>query len=359
MKKFMIPIVAVCVVAAVGISVVTLSSSKTKNDSHNISDYQSTSKNHNNSLLIGSKKTNQQIDADTVLDRQISGTEELLYNYTFVNGSESLDTIYVFDDNPDTLSEGNNYLEMYENNYIKKFSYLYLNGKKSSDIQVRKYTCDDKTDQPWYCDQYFYVKSQEHKNKLQAYHSYEISTVGTTYEDEYFYYTYDDGGRLAETMDDIGDVNYFYYDKQGILERRTFGVTESNYDEKTYSYEMEGKKIVKVYVRDAENGNTLNRYEYEYDSNNRISKETNYSYYNNEEKHISDTTSYSYDDNGNISKIIEKQYYSISESYRTTSKLYFYNNNNNISKIVTENEKSKAYTVFIYSDKPTEYTNEN
>lgn len=304
-------------------------------------------------------KTNKQIKADSVLDRQISGTQYLLFNYSFTNSNECIDKVYIFDVDPDTLSEIGNYPEVYENNYLKKYSYLYLNGKEDSDIQVQKYTRDDIDDQPLYCDQYYYIKSSEHKDKLQVYHSYEIGTSGMVFDNDYFYYTYDDNGRLIETMDDVGYENYFYYDEQGVLERRTFDFIESDYDEKTYSYEIEDGNIVKVYVHNAENGNTLSRYEYEYDSDNRIIKEVVYSYYQNEEKRISNTTSYSYNENGNISMMVYEKYDSDTDSYKSTSKSYFYNDNNNISRIVTYNGKSVEYTVFVYTDTPTEYLNEN
>lgn len=302
-------------------------------------------------------KTNQQIKADSVLDRQISGTQYFLFNYSFTNGNECVDTVYVFNTDPDTLVE--NDAEAYDNNFLKKYSYLYLNGEKDSDIQVQKYTRDDIEDAPWYRDQYYYIKSSEHKDKLQAYHSYEIGTSGTVYDNEYFYYSYDDNGLLTDIMDELGDKNYFYYDEKGILKSRTFDAAESNYNEKLYSYESKDGNVVKVYVHNAENGNTISRYEYEYDSSNRIIKEVAYSYYQNEEKRINNTTSYSYNENGNISKIIEEKYDSDTDSYKTTSKEYSYNDNNDINKIVADNGKSVEYTVFVYSKNPNSYIEEN
>lgn len=305
-----------------------------------------------------SKKSNQQIKADTLLERQISGAQYWLYNYSFTNGNECIDKVYIFNFNPDTLSlsEDGGYNEAYENNYLKKYSYLYLDGKKDSIIQVQKYTRDDIADQPWYCDQYYYIKSSEYKDKIVKYQSYEIGIDGTIFDNEYFHYTYDDNGRLTETMDDVGYKNYFYYDEQGVLTGRTFDVTESNYDEKSYSYEMDNENIVKVYVHNPKTGNTLSRYEYEYDSANHIIKETVYNYYKNEEKRVSSTTVYSYDNNSNISKITEEKYDSDTDSYKKTSKEYFYNDNNNISKIVTDNGKSIEYTVLVYTDQPESYT---
>lgn len=355
MKKVIISIAVVCAVLAIGASVISSGSGNKENVSYVVSDENIETKpdNQSHTMFDSNKKSNQQIIADTVLDRQIAGTQYWLYNNSFTNGNDCIDKVYVFNTDPDTLSED------YENNYLKKYSYLYLNGKKDLDIQVQKYIRDDIDDKPWYCDQYFYIKSQEHKDKMQAYHSYEIGTSGKVYDNEYFCYTYDDNGRLTEIMDDVSDENYFYYDEQGVLERRTFYSTESNYDEKTYSYESEAGNIVKVYVYNAENGNTLNRHEYEYDSKNHITKETNYSYYKNEEKRIFSTISYSYDDNGNIIKIVREQYDSDIEDYTTTSEQYFYNDNNNISKIVTDNGKSIEYTVLVYTDHPETYTIEN
>ena len=296
-------------------SVISSGIGNNENDSYVTNDYQYTSENIENesetydyAVFESRKESNQQINANIVLDRQISGTQYFLFNYSFTNGNECIDKVYTFNVDPDTLPENDNYIETYENNYLKKYSYLYLNGEKDSDIQVQKYIRDDIADQPWYCDQYYYIKSSEHKDKIQAYHSYEIGKNGTVFDNEYFYYTYDDNGRLTETMDDVGYENYFYYDEQGVLAGRTFDVVESDYDEKSYSYESEDGNIVKVYVHNAENGNIISRYEYEYDSSNRIIKEMNYSYYKNEEKRLNSTTAYNYDENGNISKIIDEQY---------------------------------------------------
>lgn len=305
------------------------------------------------SFPIQSKSANQQIIADTVLDRQLPGTQYWLYNYSFTNSNECLDKIYIFNVDPDVLDDD------YENNYLKKYSYLYLHGKKDSHIQVQKYTRDDIVDEPWYCNQYYYIKSEEHKDKIHAYHSYEIGTAGTIFNNEYFCYTYDDSGRLTETLDDVSDTYYCYYDEQGILKGRTFSSTESDYDEKSYSYERENGNIVKVYIYNTENGNTIGRYEYEYDSDNHIIKENVYSYYENEEKRLRSSTFYSYDDNGNVSKIVKEEYDSDTDSYKTTSKSYFYNDNNNLSKIIEGKGKSIEYTVLVYSDKPNSYVEEN
>lgn len=311
------------------------------------------------SLSLVKGKPNQQSTAEIVLDREIPGTQYPLFDFSFTNGNECVDKLYVFNVDPDTIVENNSDTEVYENNYINKYTYSYLNGKRDSDIQVQRYSRDDITDEPWYCDQYFYIKCSNYKDKLQAYHSYEIGTNGSVFEGDYFYYSYNENGLLTNTMDDTGYENYFYYDEQGVLECRTFDVVESDYDEKTYSYVSEDGNIVTVYVYNPETGNTINRYEYEYNSDNCIINESVYSYVKNEEKRMKRTTSYSYDDNGNISKIIEDIYDNDTDSYITTSKSYFYNDNNNISRIVTDDGKSVKYTVFVYTDNPAEYINEN
>ena len=87
--------------------------------------------------------------------------------------------------------------------------------------------------------------------------------------------------------------------------------------------------------------------------------ESIYSYVENEEKRMKMSTIYSYDDNGNISKIVKDIYDNDTDSYITTSNSYLYNDNNNISRIVTDDGKSVKYTVFVYSDNPAEYVNEN
>lgn len=328
-------------------------------NSANNTQYANSNSNTNNDTetLLTSKNINQQIKSKIVLDREIAGTQYSLYNYSFTNGSECLDKIYIFETDPDSFT-GEDDTQIYENNFIKKYSYLYLDGKKDSTIQVQKYSRDDIDEDPWYCDQYFYVRNLDDKNKLQAYHSYDIGKDGTIFDNEYFGYTYDDSGKLIETMDDIGDKNYFYYDEQGILTGRTFDATYT-YEEKTYSYESIDGNIVTVFSKDPESGNTIGRYEYEYDLNNRIINENYYSYSDNVEKRLSSSVAYSYDDAGNLSKLIDKQYDSDTEEYEITTESYFYKDNNNLSKIITENEKSIEYTIFIYTNDPAEYFNEN
>lgn len=309
-------------------------------------------------ILSPIKSINHQIKSEIILDKQISGSQYSLYNYSFTNGSDCIDKIYVFNVDPDTLSEEENKAKIYENNYINKYSYLYLNGKTDSSIQVQKYSRDYINEEPWYCDQYFYIRNLDDKEKLQAYHSYDIGTNGTVFDNEYFYFTYDGSGALIETTDYLGDKNYFYYDEQGVLVGRTFDVTYT-YDEKTYSYEKANGNIVKVFSKDPESGYTIGRWEYKYDLNDRIINENYYSYSNNVEKRLSSSVSYSYDDVGNISKIIDKQYDSDIEEYKTTTKSYFYEDNNNLSEIITDDGKSIEYTIFIYTNDPEEYFNEN
>lgn len=314
------------------------------------------------SFSLSKTKINQQIKADIVLDREISGTQRLLYNYSFTNGNKYIDTIYDFNVDPDTLiTDETLTYETYENNYVKKYSYLYLNGKSDSDIQVQRRIYNDLDDEIWYDYQCFYIRSSEYNDKLQAYHSYDIGTSGTVFEDEYFCYSYDDNGLLTDTTDDTGYKNYFYYDDQDILVSRTFDVTESDYYQKNYSYEKDSDKgnIITVYVYNSETGNTLNRYEYSYNSNNCITEEVVYTYVNNEEKRVKRHLSYTYDDSGNILSTLEEVYNSDTEEYDTTSMYYYYNDNNNIDKIITDNGKSVKYTVFVYTDNPAEYINEN
>lgn len=353
MKKYFK--VFVLIVAVVGLFT-GCSLSNSGYESQSVSDDNSTK--NSVETLLPSNNINQQIKSETVLDREIAGTQYSLYNYSFTNGSDCIDKIYVFNVDPNTLLEKGNNDEIYENNYINKYSYLYLDGKKDSTIQVQKYSRDNIDEDPWYCDKYFYVRNLDNKDQLQAYHSYEIGTSGTVYDNEYFYYTYDDSGKLVETMDDIGKKNYFYYDEKGVLSGRTFDVTYT-YTEKSYSYESIDDNIAKVFSIDPESGNTIGRYEYEYDFNNRIVNENYYSYSNNEEKRLSSSISYCYDDVGNISKITDKQYDSDTEEYETTTKSYFYDDNNNLSKIITDCGKSIEYTIFIYTNDPEEYFNEN
>lgn len=306
------------------------------------------------------KKVNQQIKADTLLDRQIPNNPTI-YNYSFVNGDVYLDAVYIFNTDPDVLlsSQSVGYLELWENNYLKKYSYLYLNGEKDMGIQVQLYTRDEIDDQPWFSDQYYYTKSSEHQDKLQTYHSYGIGISGTVFDGEFYDYKYDENNKLIERIDDRGYSIYFYYDQYGILDRRTFEVG-ATYDEKYYSYEVEDGNIIRIFSYNAQNNNITNRYEYEYDSSNRIIKESIYNYYENYygythenvEKSLIGTTSYVYDADGNISNVILEQYDSENDEFDTTYKYYYYNENNNLVQMVVNRGNSTTYYILEYTDNP-------
>lgn len=296
------------------------------------------------------KRVNHQIYTKNVLERKIPSNVDSFFNYSFTNGNDCIDKIYIFKSDPNEFINDDSYLEKFENNYIRKYEYLYLNGNKDSNIQVKKYSRDVVDDSPWYCDQYYYIKNLENKDKISAYHSYEIGTNGTVYDNEYFYFAYDDNGKLTYTSDDVGYENYFSYDEYGVLSGRTF-----DYKEEHYSYEREGENIVKVYVHDAQNGDTIDRYDYEYDFDNRIVSEKNYTYKNNEESRLYESSSYSYNENGNISIISTEAYDSDTESYKVTRKSYYYDDNNNISQIITEKNEKAEYMLFVYSENPNEY----
>ncbi len=313
-----------------------------------------------NSLILPSQINNRQIKADTILERQSFIHNNLLYMYTLTNGDKCIDRIYTFNYDPDdlTINKDVNLEEIYEDSFLLKYTYLYLDGKKSSDFQVQKSTRDKIDDLPWYCDQFFYIKNADDKNCVQAYHSNEIGTNGTVFDNEYYYYSYDDTGKLVSITDDCNDTYYLFYDEQGNLQEKSYSVIESNYEKKSFSYEVEDGNLIKVYVCDAEDGSIINRYEYDYDTSGNIIEERNYAYRKEKEELLYNVLTYTYDD-GNISETVEKQYNVNEKNYDTISKDYIYDDNNNIIKIIMDNGKSIKYILFFYTDTPTEYFNIN
>lgn len=311
-------------------------------------------------LMIPSPKTNRQIIAETILDRQSSINNNSLYMYTLTNGNKCIDKVYTFNYNPDDLmvNGDTDFEDIYEDSYLVKYSYLYFSGKRNSDIQVQKSTRDEVEDSPWYCDQFFYFKSQEDKDKIQVYQSYEIGTNGTAYDNDDYYYSYDNTGKLSGITDDNNYTYCLFYDEQGILQEKSYSVTESNYDRKMFSYKIEDENIVIVYVYDAEDGDIINRYEYDYDINGNITKERYYIYREEEEELLYNVLTYTYDDNGNISETVEEQYDVNEKDYDTVSKEYIYDADNNVIKIIRDNGKSVKYTLFFYTDSPAEYSYE-
>ncbi len=293
------------------------------------------------------KKINNQIAATTYLDQQISCNGHSLYDYSLTNGNDCIDKIYKFESDPYNFIDDQNYLE---ENYTVKYEYSFLDGNKSNNIKVQKYSRDRNDEQPRYCMQFFFMKDIDKKENLAVYKSFEIGTNGSVWDNEYFGYSYDDNDRLINVMyDDLGHENYFYYDEDGFLSCRTFGD-----DVAYYSYEKDEAGNI-LSVKKSDDYDVLGRYDYEYDSDNHIISEKSYTFKNNAEERLSETKTFSYNEDGNISIISTEAYDSDTESYKVTRKSYYYDDNNNISQIITEKNEKAEYMLFVYSENPNEY----
>lgn len=299
-------------------------------------------------------KKNHQIVATTLLDREVPTNNYGPFSYSFTNGSEYLDKVYMFKNNPSELTGEENSIDDYENNFSMKMLFLYEDGNKDYTLQVQEYYRENSDDAPQYDEQYFFVRDFENRDRLSAYHSYEIGSSGTVYDNNYFSFLYDENGKLTETSNDLGDKNYYYYDEYGIL-------SERNYDNEntTYTYEKDGYgNIINVTKY---KGEKKKRYcEYEYDSNNNIIKESYYFFNSDGEQQLFKTTLYSYDENENITSISVDKYSEYTGEYKDTEvTTYYYNDNKNIIKATISDKYSTNYMLFEYTDNPTPYYNEN
>lgn len=298
-------------------------------------------------------KKNHQVVATTLLDREVPTNSYGLFSYSFSNGSEYLDKVYMFKNNPSELTGGENSIDDYENNFTMKLLFLYEDGNKDYTLQVQEYYRENSGDEPSYDNQYYFVRDFEDRQRIGAYHSYEIGTSGTVYDNNYLSFSYDETGNLTETSDDLGDKNYYYYDEYGVL-------SEKYYDNEntTYTYEKDGYgNIINVTKY---KGEKKKRYcEYEYDLNN-ITKESYYFFNSDGEQQLLKTTLYTYDENENITNISVEKYSEYTGEYRDTeTTTYYYNNNKNVVKVIISDKYSINYMLFEYTDSPTPYYNEN
>lgn len=295
-------------------------------------------------------KKNHQVVATTLLDREVPTNNYGLFEYSFTNGGQYIDRVYAFASNAAESIESENY----EDNFTIKYCFLYEDGNKDSALQVQEYYRENSGDEPSYDNQYYFVRDFEDRQRIGAYHSYEIDTSGTVYDNNYLSFSYDENGNLTETSNDLSDKNYYYYDEYGVL-------SEKNYDNEntTYTYEKDGHgNIINVTKY---KGEKKKRYcEYEYDLNNNITKES-YDFFNSDgEQQLLKTTLYTYDENENITNISVEKYSEYTGEYRDTeTTTYYYNNNNNVVKVIISDKYSTNYMLFEYTDNPTPYYNEN
>lgn len=300
------------------------------------------------SFSISQNKTNHQITATTYSQRQCQAGY-IYYDYSFTNGDEYVNQIYIFDTDPSSFSN-DNFAESCEQCYSDKYAYAYENGNSESTIQVKRYIRDDIGAEPEYRDLFVYVRNFDFKDKLGAYKSYDIGTDGTEYNNWFYNYQYDDEGRLSVMSDDHEDVLRCYYDDEGLLVSRYF-----DYETSSYSYEKDNDNRI-TSIRKWRNNEILVQYDYEYDTDDRIIKETSYDFDDNIQTRVEESNTYSYDENGNILNIVTETYDSDTENYKITNQTFYYNDNNNITKIITEDDKGITYTIFVYSDKPESYS---
>lgn len=298
--------------------------------------------------ILPQNETNRQIAATTYNQRQ-SQAGNTYYDYSFTNGDEYVNQIYILKTDPDTFSD-DGFVESCEQNYSNKYVYSYEDGNPASTIQVKRYTRDEIGSEPEYKDRFIYVRDVNFKDKLGVYKSYDIGTDGTEYEEWYYNYQYDDEGRLSVMSVDRSDLLRCYYDDEGLLVNRYF-----DYETYSYSYEQDdGNSITSICKwRDNE---ILVQYDYEYDTGNRIIQETCYGFDDNVQDEMEERVSYSYDESGNILSIVTETYDSDAESYQTTSQTFNYNANNNLTEIIRDNGGNITYTIFIYSNEPEVYS---
>lgn len=314
-------------------------------------------KNGNNSSYSGllpsyENKKNHQVIATTLLDRELPNYG--LLQYAFTNGGECIDRVYGFKSNPAEFTESENYIEDYENNFTMKYCFLYRDGNKDDDLQVQEYYRENSGDEPWYDNQYHFVKDFENKQSLSAYYSYEIDRNGNIWNEDDFRYLYDEYGKLTEISNGSSNTSYYYYDGYGVL-------SEKHVDNESTTYTYEKDSYGNIVQVTKYKGESKKRYcEYEYDSNNNITKESYYFFNSDGEQQLFKTTLYTYDENENITSISVEKYSEYTGNYEDTeTTTYYYNNNNNVIKATISDMYSTIYMVFEYTDDPTSYHVEN
>ena len=298
--------------------------------------------------ILPQNETNRQIAATTYNQRQ-SQAGNTYYDYSFTNGDEYVNQIYILETDPGAFSD-DSFVESCEQNYSNKYAYSYKDGDPASTIQIKKYTRDDEDGEQEYRDGYVYVRDFNFKDKVGTYKSYYIGTSGTEYNDLYYNYQYEDEGRLSVMSDEHEDIVRCYYDDQGVLTDRYF-----DYESYFYSYENDDDGRI-TSIRKWRGDEIIVQYNYEYDTDNRITQEICYDFDDNVQDELEERVTYSYDESGNILSIITETYDSDTESYRTTNQTFYYNDNNNLTEKITDDGEDISYTVFIYSNEPEVYS---
>lgn len=272
------------------------------------------------------KKNNQTIVLNFI-DRDATPFNYDLFRDTFTNGKEYLKTIYMFNTNPEKFLYDANYLDAYNTNYNIKYEFLYENSDIDLNVQVQEYSRDSSNESADFEHSYFFVRDDENKNRLQAYHSNWIDSQNEEHDDDYWYYSYNEYGNLTDMSDATGNKNCYYYDGYGVL-------SEKYYNDELYSYTYEKDENGNITNASRYIDNTLKRrYEYEYDFYGNIVKETFYYYDSNKGKMLLSLSTFIYDQHGNITtETIETYNESSGEHENTKTTSYYYNKNYNIVK---------------------------
>ena len=298
--------------------------------------------------ILPQNEPNRQISATTYNQRQ-SQAGYTYYDYSFTNGDEYVNQIYILKTDPGAFPD-DSFVESCEQSYVRKYMYSYEDGDPASTIQIKNYTREEMGSEPEYQDRFIYVRDINFKDKVGVYKSFWIGTDGTEHNDLYYSYQYDDAGRLSVMGDEREDLVRCYYDDEGLLVNRYF-----DYETSSYSYEKDNDSRI-TSIRKWRDNEILVQYDYEYDTDNRITQETCYDFDDNVQTQVEERTSYSYDENGNILNIVTETYDSDTESYQITNQTFYYNDNNNLTEIITDDGEDFTYTIFIYSNEPESYS---
>jgi YD repeat-containing protein len=303
-----------------------------------------------NNKISSSDKKNDQTAVLNLLDRETTPLNYGLFQNSFTNGKEYLKTMYAFKSNPEEFSYDENYIDAYEANYTMKYEFLYENGDANLTVQAQEFSRDSSDEPADFEHSYYFGRDYENKNRLQAYNSYWIDSQNEEHDDDYWYYSYDENGNLTEMSDATGDDNYYYYDGYGVL-------SEKYYDDDTYSFTYEKDENGNISSVSRYIGETLKRrYEYEYDFDGNIVKETFYYYDSDKGEMLLSVSSFNYDEHGNVTTETKEKYSEFSGEYEDTETTsYYYNENYNIVKKTITDKYSTYYLIYEYTDSPTPY----
>ena len=303
----------------------------------------STNATNNKALLSINEKQNKQIQALTILDREIPFKEDTYYTWTLTNDKKYVDSIYYFEEDPN-ISDSTDFSE-FENNFLMKWLYEYDN-KSEKNLLVSEYNKYFSDEDALKEQQYEYVLNED--NHIEVYKE--------SLDDEYGY--------------DCSIHSFFTYENNDIVQKSTTNYDEDTETEVTYTYDEDGYLSLKtvntntytfyyekdnnnniVSVKEMENAESVFDYEYEYDDNQLIEERIYSSVY---ERELSAKTNYTYDPDGNIISIKQEKYEN-GEVSESIIKNYEYDENNNVCSGYYEMAENNMYFIVLYNDSPNLY----